>query len=124
MVTSMDVLIVDDEPEIRELLCEYLRLKGYTVVEASSGRKAIETLLLFKPGIFILDIMMPDMDGFELLRIIRNNPEHSNTPVVFFSGSTKARDIFHSNPPEHTEFLMKPAELFVLGDTVDKFMNV
>ena len=76
------ILIADDEAEIRSLIRLYLENEGYEVLEASDGPEALEKAEREKPDLILLDIMMPRMDGFHVLRKIR---EHSNIPVIIIS---------------------------------------
>ncbi len=76
------ILIADDEAEIRSLLKLYLENDGYSVVEAEDGIKALEMVISEKPDLCVLDIMMPGMDGYQVLRKIR---EDNNVPVIILS---------------------------------------
>ncbi len=76
------ILIADDEDEIRSLLRLYLENEGYQVVEACDGMEAMNLLRTENPGLVILDIMMPKMDGYQVLRKLR---EDSNIPVIILS---------------------------------------
>lgn len=76
------ILIADDEPEIRSLLRLYLENEGYTVIEAEDGRKALELAGKEKPDLCLLDIMMPNVDGYHVLSALR---KESNIPVVIIS---------------------------------------
>ncbi|MDA0635516.1 response regulator transcription factor [Nonomuraea sp. MCN248] len=75
------VLVVDDEPNIRELLAEALMLNGFTVRTASSGWRALEAVTREKPDIVVLDVMLPDLDGFAVARRLR---ERGDSPMVLF----------------------------------------
>ena len=86
---STKVLVVDDEPNIVELLTVSLKFQGFEVATATSGLQALEVAPEFKPDAFILDVMMPGMDGFELLPKLRalNSPfdcSHSNGCKAYF----------------------------------------
>ena len=76
------ILVADDEAEIRSLLKLYLENEGYSVVEAVDGLEAMEKLKSDKPDLCVLDIMMPGMDGYQVLRKLR---EDSNIPVIILS---------------------------------------
>ncbi|MBR6380878.1 MAG: response regulator transcription factor [Lachnospiraceae bacterium] len=76
------ILIADDEAEIRQLLRLYLENEGYEVVEAPDGKRAVSLLLSEKPDLCILDIMMPELDGYQVLKKLR---EDSNIPVLILS---------------------------------------
>ncbi|MEV4225377.1 response regulator transcription factor [Nonomuraea sp. NPDC049725] len=75
------VLVVDDEPNIRELLSEALSLNGFDVRTASSGRAALKAVASERPDIIVLDVMLPDLDGFTVARRLR---EAQDSPLVLF----------------------------------------
>ena len=86
------VLIVDDDPDILLYLSEFLNSKGYTTLTASCGNEALEKLDRDHPDLVLLDVMMPDMDGFEVCRRIRANAATALLPVVMVTGSSKIID--------------------------------
>ena len=77
------VLAVDDGASDRELLATVLRHAGYNVLEAATGERALELARAFKPDLIIADILMPTMDGYELVRELRNDPATAAVPVIF-----------------------------------------
>lgn len=79
---SRDILVVDDEPDIRNILEQAITDAGYTVRTAAGGQEALRLIEQAQPGVILLDLMMPDMDGFEVLQRIRANPLTPNIPVV------------------------------------------
>jgi two-component system, cell cycle response regulator DivK len=76
------VLIAEDNPVNRELLRELLELRGYVVVEACNGQEALQMIPEVKPDILLVDIGMPVMDGFAVVRKVRENPEWAALPVL------------------------------------------
>jgi len=81
------VLIVDDEKPTVELLQRYFTIKGFEALGALGGADSLMMIKLEKPEVVILDLMMPDMDGYEVLRHIRNTPEMANTPVLMLTAN-------------------------------------
>jgi len=79
---SNTVLLVEDEPDIRELMRRTLEGEGWDIREASNGVEALEALALEVPRAVLLDLMMPEMDGFQFLSEIRTNPEWGSVPVI------------------------------------------
>ena len=77
------VLVVDDEPNIVELLTVSLKFQGFEVESAGSGQEALEKVKDFRPDAFILDVMMPGMDGFELLGKLRSEGIDGPVPVSY-----------------------------------------
>jgi CheY-like chemotaxis protein len=79
------VMVVDDEPDVTFLVKEMLGREGFSVVEANSGREALKKLNKEKPDLVLLDIMMPEMDGWEVSRKIKKNKALKDTLVSMYS---------------------------------------
>jgi phosphate regulon transcriptional regulator PhoB len=79
------VLIVEDEPDIRELVVHHLRREGYQVSAASSGEEALRQVQAAPPDLVILDLMMPAMDGLEVCRRLRQDPATASLPIVMLT---------------------------------------
>lgn len=80
------ILIVDDEKEIRELLRLYVEKDGYTVIQASDGREALKQAAAARVDLAVIDIMMPELDGYQLIKGLR---EHSNLPIIVVSAKSE-----------------------------------
>ena len=105
------ILVVDDDQDNNDMLCRLLRTCGHRTVGAFSGEGALALLGSERPDLIILDVMMPGMDGLEVLRIIRTTPATATLPVVLFSGVAD---------PQFTEHaLRKGANAFWIKGTVD-----
>lgn len=83
--TTQKVLLVDDEPDIIELLKYNLEREGYAVSSASNGREALKVAKAERPDLIVLDIMMPGMDGVEVCNQLRQQPEFKNTVITFLT---------------------------------------
>lgn len=81
-MTIKQILVVDDNPLSRKLLNEMLRAEGFSVLNAASGGEALSTIAKQQPDIVLLDIMMPEMDGFEVVRRLKANEETRSTPII------------------------------------------
>ncbi|HFS67632.1 MAG TPA: response regulator transcription factor [Flavobacteriia bacterium] len=79
------ILLVDDEPDILEILSYNFKQDGYQVLTASNGREAIDIAIKEEPKIILLDVMMPDLDGMETCRLLRENPTFEDTLILFFT---------------------------------------
>lgn len=79
------ILVVDDEASIRELLRQELESEGYRVREAPDGRAALAEVKREKPDLIVLDVMMPELSGFDVAAVLRNDPETFNIPIVILS---------------------------------------
>ena len=94
------VLVVDDDEGVRAVMATALEDDGWTVETAENGRTALETLNWARPKAIILDLLMPEMSGFEVLTALRNDPETRNIPVIVVSGaelSSQDRDRLSRN---------------------------
>jgi excisionase family DNA binding protein len=76
------ILIVDDERDFSEMLRDYLQIKGFEVEIAASGFQAGMTVARFRPRLILMDIMMPEMNGFEVHRVLRSDPQTRDIPVI------------------------------------------
>jgi CheY-like chemotaxis protein len=89
---DLPVLVVDDDATVRQLLRRMLEPEGYTVVEAENGRAALERLREGSPALILLDLMMPEMDGFEFLTEFRRNEGWRTIPIVVVTAKDLSRD--------------------------------
>lgn len=89
----MKVLIVDDEPSILLSLDFLMKKEGYEVFVARNGTEALESITENAPQLVLLDIMMPDVDGYEICSQIKQNPEKKDTKVIFMSAKSREVDI-------------------------------
>ena len=115
------VLLVEDDPDIRDIVQDVLEAEGYDVVPASHGRQALEFLSgaqeSERPDLVILDMMMPLVDGRHVLEAIRNNQTLSSVPVVVMSA------VAHEKPAGAAAFLRKPFSLDTLFDAVHTLVD-
>jgi CheY-like chemotaxis protein len=86
------VLVVDDDPMMRRMLRQLLEAEGHTVVEAEDGRAALALMNQTQPGMILLDLLMPEMDGFEFLSTMRENPQWRSTPVAIVTAKEITAD--------------------------------
>ena len=114
------VLLVDDDPQIYELLGTMLVREGYRVLHAGSGREAIERAREENPAVILLDVMMPHIDGWTVLSTLKNDPDLSAIPVVFVS-MLDERPLGLSLGA--AEFLTKPVDRATLVETVARFVG-
>jgi DNA-binding NarL/FixJ family response regulator len=117
------VLIVDDGAADRELIVTILAYAGYPVLEAGSGEQALGLARAHRPSLIIADILMPTMDGYELVRELRRDPETADIPVIFYTATyvlEEVRDLAGACGVAH--ILIKPCEpeevLRVINETL------
>ena len=83
------VLVVDDEPTIREVVCQYLQRDGFATLEARDGMRALEQIIESEPSLVVLDVMLPGIDGLEICRRVRAN---SNVPIILLTARGEETD--------------------------------
>ena len=106
---NVKVLVVDDEPNIVELLTVSLKFQGFEVEAAESGQDALKLARELKPDAYILDVMMPGMDGFELLAKLRG--EGLDAPVLFLTAKDAVEDRIHGLTIGADDYVTKPFSL-------------
>ena len=85
MTTASRVLVVEDEPDIRDLLTFHLRREGYTVTTATSGGAALQCVTRERPEVVLLDLMLPEIDGLEVCRRLRRDPATAGLPIIMLT---------------------------------------
>jgi len=105
---SKKIIIVEDEPDTAEMFAEMMRLSGYTVLKSYGGTPAISLISREKPDAVVLDVMMPDLSGLEVLRFIRRDPRLENIPVIVVSAKSLPADIKEGLEAGASVYLSKP----------------
>jgi two-component system alkaline phosphatase synthesis response regulator PhoP len=105
---SKTILVVDDERDIRDLIAYNLSQEGFATETASNGKEALAKLASTPFALVILDIMMPEMDGFETCRAIRANPETVNIPILFLTARSAEVDQVVSLELGADDYVQKP----------------
>ena len=110
------ILVVDDEPDTVSLLSMTLARVGYSVVKAMSGKSCLEQVQKEKPDLIVLDVMLPDMSGLEVLKALRAGADA--TPVVFFTAKGRVEDMTQGLEAGAYRYLVKPTSRERLLETV------
>lgn len=106
-----DILIVEDNKELAELLCDFLRAENYTVSVAQNGEKALSLYQKYGARLIVLDIMLPGIDGFYVCRKIR---EESNTPIIIVSAKTEKEDKLNGLILGADDYIEKPYDIDIM----------
>ena len=106
-----DILIVEDDPEIAQLLCDFLRAEDFSVSVANSGEKALSIFQRYGAKLVVLDVMLPGMDGFAVCAKIR---EQSNTPILIVSAKTEKDDKLTGLILGADDYIEKPYDVDIL----------
>jgi DNA-binding response OmpR family regulator len=104
------ILVADDEPDIVTIVEMILRSQGYDVLKAANGLEALELAERHSPDLILLDIMMPDMDGWEVLRLLHVDPSTSEIPVAMISAKTGSRAKITSMQEGAVDYITKPVD--------------
>jgi DNA-binding response OmpR family regulator len=105
------VAVVDDDREVRDRIGQSLAELGYEVKVAANGLRLVSTLHVDRPDLILLDVMMSWIDGFELCRAIKQNPEFRDIPIVFMSGKTAPADVERGMACGAADYFPKPLDL-------------
>jgi PAS domain S-box-containing protein len=114
------VLLVDDDARIRTICREVLEAEGYAVHEADGGTEAQAEARRFRPDLILLDVMMPDIDGYTLAARIRGEPSTALTPIIFLSARSQTADKVRAFKLGAEDYLVKPFDAAELIARVDK----
>lgn len=117
------ILVVDDEPDLVDLLRLRLEQKGFEVQSAHDGLQVFTRLEEQKPDLIILDVMMPKMDGFEVLKRLKASEETSRIPVIMLTAKVRSQDILHGYELGADYYLTKPFTTSQLLLAVNVFLN-
>ena len=86
------ILVIEDDPNVLDNINDLLKGEGFTPIAAKDGREGLKEAHLRQPDLIICDIMMPDMDGYEVLRQVRRQPETKTIPFIFVTAKTSRTD--------------------------------
>ena len=117
------VLAVDDSESIRSLVMLNLLNSGWEVLTAYDGYDALDKLATQKIDLIITDIQMPNLNGYELLRILRKKPQYANIPVVILSSLCAEQDIAYGYELGATSYLAKPFQPSVMTQEVGRLLR-
>src|SRR5262249_26434695 len=112
------VMIIEDEPDAAEMFAEMMRVNGFRVHKVFSSGPAIPMIAREKPDVIILDVMMPDISGLEVLRYVRREPLLKSIPVIVVSARSMPIDVQAGLEAGATVYLTKPVGFRLLVDAV------
>ena len=110
-VARRRIVLVEDQDDAREMLRELLEARGHTVMEASRGRDGVETIARVHPDVALVDIGLPEFDGYQVARTIRENPVLNDVVLVALTGYGTDEDRAAAREAGFSVHLTKPAEL-------------
>lgn len=119
LTVQSKIVIVEDEPDTAEMFAEMMRMSGYQIYKAYNGTSAVALISKEKPAAVVLDLMMPDLSGLEVLRFIREDPEISDIPVIVVSAKSLPSDIKNGLEAGASVYLTKPVGYLDLKAAVE-----
>jgi len=122
-MSQKTVLIIEDEEDAADMFAEMMRVSGYRVLKTSSSTPALTMLTAEKPDVVILDIMMPEISGLEILRQMRQDPVLANLPVVVVSAKSMPADIKIGMEAGASMYLTKPVGFTELKEAIERALG-
>ena len=113
------ILVIDDEPNIVQTLQDRLEMNEYTVFTACNGRDGLDKIEQNKPDVVLLDVIMPIMDGLEMLEMMRKQPENQSISVIMLTARSQTQDIARANACGIDDYIVKPFDLSELLEKIE-----
>ncbi len=118
--TRSYILVIEDEPGVRDNMARFLTLEGYRVEKAANGAQGIEIALRAPPDLVLCDLMMPGIDGFGVLARLRAEPRTAAIPFIFLTANAEPKNAQTGFLLGADDYLAKPVDLDVLGAAIAK----
>ncbi|MBU4342690.1 MAG: response regulator [Candidatus Omnitrophica bacterium] len=119
---SKKILMIDDESELLKVLHPRLAANGYEVVSAESGREGLEKAIKEKPGLIILDLLMPRMGGLEVLDQLKKDSQTKSVPVIMLTGKEDEESVARAKELGAVDYITKPFNPEALIDVAKKYL--
>ena len=120
---TTNVLLVDDDPDDLFALAVVLEPLGLNIVKAESGSEALRHLLKQDFAVIVMDVLMPGMNGFAALRMLRRDPATREIPVVMISGNEQATEQFYAQRIGADDFMKKPFSRFEVFARIERLLD-
>jgi len=125
MTSTSRILLIEDEPMNIQALSAILKQEGYQISVATNGKQALEVVARVQPDLILLDVMMPEMDGFETAALIRQRERSLYTPIIFLTALGRSEDaLFRGYHVGAVDYLVKPIVPAVLKSKVSVFVQL
>lgn len=119
----LTILVVDDDPGTRLAISDYLEICGYSVITAADGQQAMEMVESYRPHLMLTDIVMPRVNGYQLVRSVRQHPSLRLLPVIFLTERNKTEERIQGYQSGADLYLPKPFELQELGAAIRNLLE-
>jgi len=122
-MSGATVLVVDDDPGIRQLLQMSLETEGYLVLTANDGADGLERARTARPDLMVVDVMMPKMNGLDVARTLKADPETATIPIILLSARAQAGDLRAGTATGADDYVTKPFDPLDLLDRVSRLLH-
>jgi len=116
------ILVVENHADMREILVRIFDLMGFTAITSKNGREGVEKALAEKPDLIVMDIMMPEISGWEATRILRSNPETKDVPVLAATVLFRPSDLQRCISVGCNDYIVKPFTVKQLRRKIERFV--
>lgn len=116
---NKSILVIDDNTALRENTAEILELAGYKTFTAENGKQGVDVALSEKPSLIVCDIMMPELDGYGVLHLLRKHPETQNIPFIFLTAKTERSDMRKGMDLGADDYVTKPFDDIELLNAIE-----
>ena len=123
MDNEFTILYVEDNNDNRRLVRRVLNAEGYDVIEAANASEALEILERNKPGLILMDINMPDMDGYALTTMIKHKPGFESVPILAITANVMRGDKERSLEAGCDGYIQKPIDIDLLANQIERFVR-
>lgn len=114
------IFVADDQEEVLSMLKELLTSKGYEVMASKEAEQMVKLIKGFKPSLILLDLLMPNLDGFEICRMLNEDREAQSIPIIIMSGLSDQVDIKRAYELGVVDYLIKPFDLNKVVTQIEK----
>jgi len=121
-VSKKKILIVEDEESLLKLESILLTSKGYDVRGVPNGQAALQALNEVKPDLILLDVMLPEIDGFEVCRRIKSDPENRHIPIIMLTAKKSREDMAKGEQVGADWYITKPFKAAMVIETIQRFL--
>ncbi len=122
-MSTKRILLVDDEPDFVETVEFFLSGSDYRVFVAKNGKEALEQVRSQKPDLVLLDVMMPEMDGLETCKRLKNDPATNSIPIIMLTAKGRKEDVVDAIAAGSNSYIVKPFNLSDLIERIEKVFS-
>jgi CheY-like chemotaxis protein len=122
MSSKPKILLIDDHKTVLKLIEAIIRLKGYDLIYAENGHQGISSARQEKPDLILLDVMMPDLDGFKVCQYLKSEPETKDIPVIFLTARGAEDDLEFGRKAGADGFISKPFQTMDVLKQVEQML--